>query len=875
MPTSPSGAQVWRDYVTDGVPATGVHKVYKPDIRRWSTAVEQRLELASTAAKLYATRAALYADLTEDAATLAWVYGDTTTAHNGLYSKVGVSGSGSWSRLGDLPYSFVKMSDAGAGTANAIQVTSSIPTSDSVLRISNVYEANTGNVTISENGGAAKALLTNSGSQIAPGGLVAGMMIAYLDNGTSFRLMSDQASAAVLAGAEDVLADVQSIAATFQPFSKVSATVGGGTQSIDTGNAAAIAAQIHLYLDGVYQHASTWSVTAGVITPVGGSWPSALAEVHYVPAMTLENVPPDGSVTIDKFSTDALALINQGGEAPIFQTDLPFGHAGFRVLRGERYDAHYGLPNGWLVFPSGKWTLIYRRASSHAVTDGAQIRAADSYDQGATLVNDRLIYTDPTHDARPDAPRLFANGRSGFIVNRQDEGTTHFSPLLIYSDDEFETFSTKVLTTTSPYTFQSNGGILDFPTSQGGDDMEGFIAYGFVSAGSYGRISTDDNWETYTVAGGVANLTHTPATGTAITTLSEWAGARVPGEDKWIFYLRCQDSGGWRDEAACFVTTDMLNWGSAVPSNISLGGNPPCCFSDPDTNKFHFVAFGRGGRGIDGYDHHMLIATADADELWAVNGDWSALSPAVTWSVVAPVPNWATGYMAPVKVGDHWVATFVCGEPGTAGGDRSILAMIGNFVPSATDESKWQEAFRWNAIFKGIRAGFSSTTNPPASAYFTAGVDSATVGFLGYNAGSTTRTFYAVYNSNGDIGGVDGGGTATTFRTSSDGRLKVLRNGVEEEIDLDAVWGAIEPLAYTMLSGVTLQETEGRHFGMIAQDLHTVLPQAVTVGTGEPGEPGFRPWGIDYSKVVPIIIARQKQFERRVTDRLAALEGAA
>lgn len=45
-----------------------------------------------------------------------------------------------------------------------------------------------------------------SGNQVAPGGLVAGMVIAYIDDGANFRLLSDQASAAIQAACETALA---------------------------------------------------------------------------------------------------------------------------------------------------------------------------------------------------------------------------------------------------------------------------------------------------------------------------------------------------------------------------------------------------------------------------------------------------------------------------------------------------------------------------------------------------------------------------------------------------------------------------------------------------------------------------------------------
>ncbi|MDI5926466.1 hypothetical protein QBK93_17455 [Rhizobium leguminosarum] len=198
-----TAAQVYRDYVTDGVPSSGNNKPKKSEIRNLLSGYEGIITAFTSAGGLiFSSLALLNADLVHAANSMAWVIGDATVANNGVYRKNGASGAGSWTRVADLPYSFVKLADAGAGTPNAIQLTSSIPTSASVLRIANVFEANAGNVTISENGDAAKSLLTNSGNQIAAAGLVAGMMIAYIDNGTSFRLLSDQASAAIQAASE-------------------------------------------------------------------------------------------------------------------------------------------------------------------------------------------------------------------------------------------------------------------------------------------------------------------------------------------------------------------------------------------------------------------------------------------------------------------------------------------------------------------------------------------------------------------------------------------------------------------------------------------------------------------------------------------------
>ncbi|MQW43504.1 hypothetical protein GHK68_14675 [Sinorhizobium meliloti] len=134
---------------------------------------------------------------------MAWVIKDAIVANNGVYRKVGASGGGSWLRLADLPYSFIIATDAGAGTANAIQATTSIPVSSSALVWMNVFEANTASpVTVSFNGGTALTMKTNGGNNIAVGGLVAGMIVMGIVAGATFRLISDQSSAAILAQVE-------------------------------------------------------------------------------------------------------------------------------------------------------------------------------------------------------------------------------------------------------------------------------------------------------------------------------------------------------------------------------------------------------------------------------------------------------------------------------------------------------------------------------------------------------------------------------------------------------------------------------------------------------------------------------------------------
>lgn len=192
-------ANIWADG-----PASAPYQPPKNDIRDWGTWVEGIINaFTSTGGLIYTSRAALYADLAHAANSMAWVLGDATVAFNGIYLKSGVSGSGAWSRVGDLPYSFIVATDAGAGTANAIQATSPIPTSASALVITSIYRVNTGSpVTISFNGAAPVTIKTNTGNDIAPGGLPAGMQILGYISGSTYRLVNDQVSSAIVAAAE-------------------------------------------------------------------------------------------------------------------------------------------------------------------------------------------------------------------------------------------------------------------------------------------------------------------------------------------------------------------------------------------------------------------------------------------------------------------------------------------------------------------------------------------------------------------------------------------------------------------------------------------------------------------------------------------------
>ncbi|NRF12505.1 sialate O-acetylesterase [Agrobacterium pusense] len=193
---APRGSEVWRDYVTDGIPSSGANKPKKSDIRSWSSWLESMVTSGVlSSGPWFATKAAM--TLGYAANTVAIVYNDPTAANNGLYIKSGASGSGSWTQLTSfLPgYQFVTASPTGASTANAIVASTSprLPAGDGVALVTlAIPVTNTASpVTVRFDGGAVLTIKTRTGEDPDAGELQQNDVVAGFVSGATFRLISD------------------------------------------------------------------------------------------------------------------------------------------------------------------------------------------------------------------------------------------------------------------------------------------------------------------------------------------------------------------------------------------------------------------------------------------------------------------------------------------------------------------------------------------------------------------------------------------------------------------------------------------------------------------------------------------------------------
>jgi len=180
---------------------------------RWGTAIEMLANLAYTSSLVYPTRTLLQTNSSAAAYTPALVVGDAIAGRDGLYFR-NAAVVGGWQQVTDFVpgAQFVNAADVGAGTANAIEATTSLALSlvaGQLIRV-DPFEPNSGTpVTIRFNGtGTTYTIKTASGNNVPAGGLT-GPFLGTI-SGSQFRLLSDIASAAVLASIEDIHVDFRS-----------------------------------------------------------------------------------------------------------------------------------------------------------------------------------------------------------------------------------------------------------------------------------------------------------------------------------------------------------------------------------------------------------------------------------------------------------------------------------------------------------------------------------------------------------------------------------------------------------------------------------------------------------------------------------------
>ena len=138
---------------------------------------------------------------------------------------------------------------------------------------------------------------------------------------------------------------------------------------------------------------------------------------------------------------------------------------------------------------------------------------------------------------------------------------------------------------------------------------------------------------------------------------------------------------------------------------------------------------------------------------------------------------------------------------------------------------------------------------------------------VGNSVGSSATNCVIFTNSNGTVGSIQTSGTATSYVTSSDYRLK---NSVEPMTTGLATVSALKPVTYKW----NVDNSDGE--GFIAHELQSVIPHSVTGEKDAVNEDGsIKPQGVDYSKIVVHLVAALQEAVAKIDTleaRIATLE---
>tara|TARA_Y100001936_G_scaffold17423_1_gene14756 strand:+ start:3907 stop:7050 length:3144 start_codon:yes stop_codon:yes gene_type:complete len=139
-------------------------------------------------------------------------------------------------------------------------------------------------------------------------------------------------------------------------------------------------------------------------------------------------------------------------------------------------------------------------------------------------------------------------------------------------------------------------------------------------------------------------------------------------------------------------------------------------------------------------------------------------------------------------------------------------------------------------------------------------------GYYNYHAAGEVVRWYNTDNGN-DVGSIDTSTSSTAYNTSSDRRLK---ENIEAADPSGSLIDSIEIVKHDWISS-----DDHVRYGVVAQDLFEVLPEAVSQGTdgdfvdedlSKKEQPIKQVWGVDYSKLVPLLVKEVQDLRTRVAE---------
>jgi len=362
------------------------------------------------------------------------------------------------------------------------------------------------------------------------------------------------------------------------------------------------------------------------------------------------------------------------------------------------------------------------------------------------------------------------------------------------------------------------------------------------------------------------NVSNSANSATSITVTNTNGGASAVANAKFTNSASTHEFGAL---SAGYGGYGVLTAGSAY---IYAGNNQALEFA-VDNN---YIAFGAGTGAtermrINSSGYVGIGATSITAKL-QVAGTGETSAPSINGAKAATIyvnaaQNAADGGGA-IEFGGQVGTTFAAWKGGLDDGTPNTVGYLAAYTRNATADTAMTERMRITSS-GNLLVG---ATALPSSSVSGVGIRNPLIAYSIWSAGSTTSQIYQIgfINGNGLVGRIETNGTATNFVTSSDERLKT--NIVDAPSALSSV-GSIKVRSFDWVG-------DGKHqeFGLVAQEINTVAPEAVSQGLEEADM-----WGVDFGKLVPRLVKAIQELKaindtqaetiNALTARIVALEG--
>ena len=297
--------------------------------------------------------------------------------------------------------------------------------------------------------------------------------------------------------------------------------------------------------------------------------------------------------------------------------------------------------------------------------------------------------------------------------------------------------------------------------------------------------------------------------------------------------------------------TDKLVVGDSTVSNLTLFGTNYGSLAFADSNTSGSTAQYAGLIQYYHADNSMQFYTSSTERMRidsSGNVGIGTSSPAVKLDVQSSSSGVVARISGPnaydaesglqFSVGRAKISGFLNNSGGTPGTSLRFYTM--------PDSGSVTERMRIDAsgnLLVGCTAEASATVS---------GLSVNNAGYINTSRPTTgTAGHHQFFNPNGLVGTIQTSGSSTLYNTSSDQRLK------ENIADADDAGSKIDAIKVRQYDW----KADGSHqdYGMVAQELQLVAPEAVS-GDAESEEM----MGVDYSKLVPMLIKEIQSLRNRV-----------